>query len=108
MRLLPELYQPMKIGPMTVNNRLMMAGMSAGTMFDDDGVAPEMIAYYVERAQGEPGMIAIGANQVIPPAKGETFKHGFGLFSDTIIRQLSLLTPELPKPEVAAELPAAH
>ncbi len=88
---LPELYEPMTVGPMLVKNRLMMAGMSAGTKFDDDGVSPEMIAYYVERARGEPGMMAIGANQVIPPTPGEPVRQRFGLYSDEIIPSMRKL-----------------
>lgn len=91
MTLLPELYQPMTVGRMQVSNRLMMAGMSAGAKFDDDGVSPEMIAYYVERARGEPGMIAIGANQVVPPAPGESWFNRFGLFSDDVIPSMRKL-----------------
>ena len=29
-QLLPELFQSLKLGPMTVSNRMAMAGMSAG------------------------------------------------------------------------------
>src|SRR5580698_3470583 len=76
MKLLPELYVPMKVGRMTVANRLMMAGMSAGTNFDEHGPNDEMIAYYVERARGEPGMMAIGATAVVPPRPGEARRLG--------------------------------
>ena len=84
MRLLPELYRPMTVGPMQVANRLMMAGMSAGTKVDENGeVAPEMIAYYVERARGQPGMMAIGASQAIELRFGfyALVWVGFGLWS---------------------------
>jgi 2,4-dienoyl-CoA reductase-like NADH-dependent reductase (Old Yellow Enzyme family)/thioredoxin reductase len=85
MRLLPELYQPMTVGRMQVANRLMMAGMSAGTKVDENGeVAPEMIAYYVERARGEPGMMAIGACQVVPPPRPRR-EGGIALYSDHVI-----------------------
>lgn len=68
MQSLPELFEPMTVGRMQVANRLMMAGMSAGVKVDENGeVAPEMVAYFVERARGGPGMMAIGASQVVPP-----------------------------------------
>ena len=89
MRLLPELYTPMKVGPITVANRLMMAGMSAGTKFDNYGPNDEMIAYYVERARGEPGMMAIGATQVVPPGPGEPIR--LGLYSDRIVPSMRKL-----------------
>jgi len=91
MRLLPELFEPLTVGPMQVANRLMMAGMSAGSKMDANGdVAPEMIAYYVERARGEPGMMAIGASQVVPPAKRNQ-RGAMALYSDEIIPSLRRL-----------------
>jgi len=93
MQKLPELYQPMKLGRFQIPNRLMMAGMSAGTKTDSNGeITPEMIAYYVERARGEPGMIAIGASQVVPPEKRLYGPHaGIALYSDDIVPSLSKL-----------------
>jgi len=91
MTLLPELYQPLGVGRMQVKNRLMMAGMSAGASVDETGaVTPEMIAYYVERARGEPGMMAIGASQVVPPP----FKirpRGIELYTDSVIPSMKRL-----------------
>lgn len=64
---LDKLFQPIEIGPMTVGNRLMMPGMSAGMILDQQSrPTPEMIAYYVERARTRPGMIAIGSCAVVP------------------------------------------
>jgi len=61
------LFQPLQIGNMNVVNRLMMSGMSAGMMLDKQGnITDEMIAYYVERARNNPGLIAVGASAVIP------------------------------------------
>lgn len=93
MQTLPELYQPMKLGRFQIPNRLMMAGMSAGTKTDEKGdVTPEMIAYYLERARGEPGMIAIGASQVIPPKKRLFGPHaGIALYDDDIVPSLAKL-----------------
>ncbi|MDR7097463.1 oxidoreductase [Hydrogenophaga laconesensis] len=66
---LPELFQPMQIGPMSVANRIMMSGMSAGSRVHADGsISDETIAYYVERARTSPGMMAVGAAAVVPPS----------------------------------------
>lgn len=78
---LPELFQSMKVGPMTVSNRLMLAAMGAGKKFDENGeVSDRMIAYFTERLKGEPGLMALGASHVIPSA----FTPGMrsGLYSD--------------------------
>ena len=89
---LPELFEPMMVGRMSVANRLMMAGMSAGTKVDENGeVAPEMVAYYLERARGEPGMMAIGASQVVPPSRPGRRLGGLALYSDHVIPSMRRL-----------------
>jgi len=86
--LLPELFQPLKIGPMTVANRMAMSGMSAGIKVDSDGeIDPQMIAYLVERARGEPGMITIGASRVVPQKHSDT--HTIQLYSDHVIPSMA-------------------
>ena len=64
---LSSLFSPFKIGPMEVENRIMLPGMSAGTMLDGDAQpTDEMIAYFVERAKAQPGLMAVGASTVVP------------------------------------------
>lgn len=64
---LKHLFQPLKIGRLEIANRIMMPGMAAGMVLDEDGeAAPEMIAYYLERAAARPGMMGIGAAAVVP------------------------------------------
>lgn len=87
---LSPLLRPMKIGTITVSNRMMMAGMSAGVKADaDGGVDPQMAAYIMERARGGPGLIAIGASQVVPHNHRTT--HQFELFNDDFIPSMSRL-----------------
>lgn len=86
--LLPELYQPLKIGPMTIANRLMQAAMGAGKKFEENGdVSDRMIAYFAERLKGEPGMMALGASNVVPPESPASMRSG--LFSDESARPLT-------------------
>lgn len=80
----------MKVGPLTVHNRMMMAGMSAGVKADPDGgVDPQMAAYIMERARGGPGLIAIGASQVVP--HNHRTSHQFELFNDDFIPSMAKL-----------------
>src|SRR5688572_9496745 len=86
--LLPELYQPMKVGPMPVGNRLMLAAMGAGKRMDANGnVTDRMIAYFAERAKGEPGMIALGAAHVVPAELGSGARAG--VYNDRVAASLS-------------------
>lgn len=55
------LFEPMRIGKMTLKNRLVMAPMGTFTPMQDGTESEEGIAYYEERARGGIGMIIIGA-----------------------------------------------
>jgi 2,4-dienoyl-CoA reductase-like NADH-dependent reductase (Old Yellow Enzyme family)/NADPH-dependent 2,4-dienoyl-CoA reductase/sulfur reductase-like enzyme len=90
MSALQHLFQPLEIGRMTVANRIMMPGMSAGMMLDNDArPTDEMIAYYIERASTRPGLIAVGASAVVPPP-GKS-KQPMALYSDDAIPALKKL-----------------
>jgi 2,4-dienoyl-CoA reductase-like NADH-dependent reductase (Old Yellow Enzyme family)/pyruvate/2-oxoglutarate dehydrogenase complex dihydrolipoamide dehydrogenase (E3) component len=67
---LEQLFSPLQVGRMQIRNRIMMPGMSAGMMLDGDAEpTAEMIAYYVERAKAQPGLMAIGASSVVPASR---------------------------------------
>lgn len=87
---LDKLFEPIRIGPMAVGNRLMMPGMSAGMLLDENAhPTPETIAYYVERARTRPGMIAVGASAVVPSPVPRTYQ--ISLDDDACIRPLGRL-----------------
>ena len=64
---LKYLFQPLKIGTMEVNNRIVMPAMEPGFGIDDEGcITPQHTEFYVERARSEPGIIITGAMPVHP------------------------------------------
>ncbi|WP_157219213.1 oxidoreductase [Flavisphingomonas formosensis] len=86
--MLTSLFSPLKIGPMEIANRVMMPGMSAGQILDERAFPlPEMIAYFAERAQAEPGLMAIGATQVVPPSG--PFRQPVALFDPEVVEPLA-------------------
>lgn len=88
MSLLPELFEPIRIGPMTVSNRIMMSAMSAGPKVDENlQITDQIVAYYTERAKTAPGMMAIGAAAVVP----NPMRRGIRLFDENILPSLSRL-----------------
>jgi 2,4-dienoyl-CoA reductase-like NADH-dependent reductase (Old Yellow Enzyme family)/xanthine/CO dehydrogenase XdhC/CoxF family maturation factor len=92
-RALDHLFAPLTIGGMSVANRIMLPGMSAGMMLDEEGrVTPEMIAYYIERARNRPGLMAIGACAVVPPSDGGARKHPLSLHGDQFVASLTRIT----------------
>jgi 2,4-dienoyl-CoA reductase-like NADH-dependent reductase (Old Yellow Enzyme family) len=87
---LAELFSPLGIGPLHVANRIMLPGMSAGMMLDAQArPTDEMIAYFIERAQTRPGLIAVGASAVVPPPSPE--RHPLALYDDAGIPALAKL-----------------
>jgi len=55
----PQLFEPIRIGPLTVPNRILMPAM--GTMFSLDGKLNEQhCRFYERRAQGGAGVIVVG------------------------------------------------
>ena len=64
---LKDLFQPVKIGTMEVQNRIVMSAMDPGFGIDDDGcVTDQLTEFLVERARSRPGMIVTGATPVHP------------------------------------------
>ena len=87
---LTELFAPLTIGPLRVANRIMLPGMSAGMMLDERArPTAEMIAYFLERAQSQPGLMAVGASAVVPPPGPE--RHPLALHDDEAVPALARL-----------------
>lgn len=64
------MYQPLEIGPMTVNNRFMVPPMSNNYAIATGELSDRSLAYYRERAKGGFGLITIEATVIDPTAKG--------------------------------------
>lgn len=65
--MLPHLFSPIRIGNLTVKNRLMMSAMSINFGVDDNcHVTDQLMAYFVERARGGAGMMLVGGGSVHP------------------------------------------
>jgi len=63
----PKLFSPLKIGAMTIRNRIVMAPHSAGFMPGNGPGLDRVGAYYLERARGGVGLIVM-SNFMIPPS----------------------------------------
>ena len=80
------MYQPLQIGPMTVNNRYMVPPMSNNYAIATGELSDLSLAYYRERAKGGFGLITVEATVIDPTAKGGPRKHC--LFDDSQIDAL--------------------
>lgn len=59
-----HLFSPLKIGSLTIRNRVIMSAMGCGTANSDNTVSERQIAYYTERARGGVGLIITGVTRV--------------------------------------------
>lgn len=67
MTALSHLFQPIRIGRMTVKNRLLMSAMSINFGVDESGaVTDQLIQYMAARARGGVGMMLVGGGGIHP------------------------------------------
>lgn len=59
-----NLFAPLKIGTLTIRNRVIMSSMGCGTANKDGKVSDRQIAYFTERARGGVGLIITGTTRV--------------------------------------------
>ncbi len=59
-----HLFSPLKIGSLTIRNRVIMSAMGCGTANSDNTVSERQITYYTERAKGGVGLIITGVTRV--------------------------------------------
>lgn len=66
----PHLFSPLKIGPITIRNRLMQTAHAKGFHAADGLTNNRDIYYHAERAKGGIGLIVTGARHVHPNSTG--------------------------------------
>jgi 2,4-dienoyl-CoA reductase-like NADH-dependent reductase (Old Yellow Enzyme family) len=87
---LEHLFSPIRINSLEIKNRLFMPPMATGYATIRGEVTDRLIAYYVERAKGGPGLITVEFTYVNPT--GKLFDHMLGLYDDEMISGLEKLT----------------
>ena len=73
------MLSPLKVGSITLKNRVMMGSMHTGLEEHPDG-SSRLAAFYVERARGGVGLIVTGG--FAPNAAGRVFEEGAELVSE--------------------------
>jgi 2,4-dienoyl-CoA reductase-like NADH-dependent reductase (Old Yellow Enzyme family)/thioredoxin reductase len=95
---LKYLFQPVRIGAMEVENRIVMPAMDPGFGIDEEGcVTPQLTEFLVERARSRPGMIMTGSAAV----------HPSGIVDPNAIRMTSLWTDKV-LPSLEQMVSAVH
>lgn len=86
---LPRLFEPLRVGPMTVANRIVMAPMERNYAEPDGAVSQRTIAHYRARAHGGVGWIDVESTFVDPGGRGRT--HQLGLHDDRLVEGFQAL-----------------
>ncbi len=90
------LLKPLKIGPMTIKNRVIFGPHVTNHWSSDFLATPRAKAYYEERARGGVGMIIVGAASVDGTADYNPFTQP-GMWKDEVIPGLKEITDTVHK-----------
>ena len=90
MSLFPYVFSPIKIGSLTLSNRLIMAPMATHFATEKGEVTQKLIDYYVERGKGGVGLIVSESNYVSPDGRGGIRR--LGLYCDELMEGHQKLT----------------
>ncbi len=90
----PLLFSPIRIGSMTVKNRIFMSAMSTALCSDDNQVTDETIAYYSARARGGAGLITT-ENVMVDENSHYNIPNNMGLYRDNQIPGIRRLASEV-------------
>ena len=90
-----KLFSPIKIGPVTIKNRFMMAPMENGLADIGGEVNDRIIRFFEERAKNETGIIITGSIGISPEGRG--LPTQLSLYDDRFIPGLKKLTDAVHK-----------
>jgi 2,4-dienoyl-CoA reductase-like NADH-dependent reductase (Old Yellow Enzyme family)/thioredoxin reductase len=95
MKKFSNLFSPIKIGSMILENRIVMAPMATNLSTPTGNLTKKQIAYYVERAKGGVGLIISESNYVSQEGRGSI--NRLGLTEDHMIEEHQKLTKAVHK-----------
>ncbi len=86
----PTVFQPCRIGSLTLKNRLAMSQMTMNYATEKGQVTDKLIAYYRERAKGGVGLIFVEGSSFTPEGRG--YVRQIGIDSARHVEGLKRLT----------------
>ncbi len=86
----PTVFQPCRLGRVTLKNRLAMSQMTMNFATEEGHVTDRLIAYYTERAKGGVGLIFVEGTYFTPEGKG--YVRQLGIASEGHVAGLKGLT----------------
>ena len=86
----PNLLQPLRLGSITLKNRLVMAQMTMNYATEEGFATERLVRHYLERARGGVGLIFVEGTFFT--AEGRGYRNQLGLTSDRHAEKLQKLT----------------
>ena len=86
----PALFRPLRLGTITLKNRLAMAQMTMNYATEEGFATEKLIRHYLERARGGVGLIFVEGTFFT--AEGRGYRNQLGLASDEHAEKLQRLT----------------
>ena len=94
--LTPLLFEPIRLGRLTVPNRITMPPMHTNLGGERDGVSPEGVDFYVARARGGFGLLGVGVIDAFF-VEGAGSPHEFFLDNPRHVRNYARMVKQLKK-----------
>ena len=85
-----KLFEPITIRGVDIPNRIVMPSMTTRLATPDGAVTPELIRYYLARAEGGAGLVTV--EMCSPEPAGRHRNHELGILHDRFLPGLQELT----------------
>ncbi len=102
-----HLFSPIKIGPLTIRNRIETAPMGVSDLTPEGYLTPANIALYGERAKGGAGIVTIGES-LVDSATGKAHGRMIPLDTEEILPYLIDCTDEIKRHGAVASIELIH
>jgi 2,4-dienoyl-CoA reductase-like NADH-dependent reductase (Old Yellow Enzyme family)/thioredoxin reductase len=104
---LKKLFEPIKIGNMTIKNRIVMPAMDTNLASRDGYVTPKLMDYYAERAKGGVGLVIVECTSVDYP-RGKVSVGQPSIDDDKYLQGLSKLALAIKRKGARAAIQLEH
>jgi 2,4-dienoyl-CoA reductase-like NADH-dependent reductase (Old Yellow Enzyme family)/thioredoxin reductase len=102
----PHLYEPIKIGAVTLKNRIVASPSSQGDVDNDGTLSKYNIAYYGRKAKGGAALVTVGDGIVHP--SGQNHPKQVLLYTDAVLSSLLRCAEEIHKYGALASYQLSH
>lgn len=101
-----KLFEPFWIRGLEIPNRIVMPAMTTRLAMPDGTVTPELIQYYLARAEGGAGLVTVEMGS--PEPRGRHRAREIGLWDDRFVPGLQMLTSKLKAAGARAAIQIGH